>query len=409
MAKVLVLSTHDSHFGGHGWSIAQELKMAGHEVCFVCGFRTNEETTRFIYDVTKKFSLATLWWKILPYLTCAITGTRPNVHAFLSSHLFGVSARKILGKCCFAPEYILLPWTANFLTERAVYNLQRFSGAEIIFSFTDEAYLAACHYPADCDGWKTGCHHCPALRYNKWIATRTMRLKSKYWMDLRARIICSPYDAGLIKESPFLKNKKVTPVLSVPQVPYCYSKEDARRFFGIDTDDFVIFAGANSFKSRRKGMEILAKSMRIIADDVERGVVNSGRRITLLAVGNGVDAIDFDERINVVKMKFLLPEHFFKAFYACDLHVSPSLADSGPMMVNYAFACGRPVVAFPIGYAATLVKNGETGYLAKYGDEKDLANCILKIVNLDKSNLKKIGENCCLYLNSFISDNPFFL
>lgn len=409
MAKVLVLSTHDLHYGGHGWSIAEDLKKEGHEVCFVCGYKINKETDLFFYDTTNKISFAYLFWKVLPYFTCLMTGKRPDVHSFVSTHLFGVSARSILNKCCFVPDFILLPWTANFLREKTIFDLQKISGAEIIFSFTDEAYLASCHYPADCNLWKTGCHHCPALRYNKWMATRAMRLKSKYWTSLRARIICSPYDANLIKESPFLRNKQVIPVLSVPQIPYFCSKEEARAFWGINKEDFVIFAGANSFKGKRKGMPILAAAISIIADKIEKGLVNLDRKITLLVVGNGVDAIKFDERINIVKEKFLPSQHFFKAFYACDLHVSPSLADSGPMMVNYAFACRRPVVAFPIGYAATLVRNGETGFLAKYGSKEELADCILKTFSLGILGLDEMGNNCYRVLNAYKPSELFIL
>lgn len=407
MAKVLVLSTHDLHYGGHGWSIAEDLKKSGHEVCFVCEYKLNEDTKLYFYDATRRYSFASLFWKLLPYLTCLMTGKRPDIHSFVSTHLFGVSARKILSKCSFVPDYIILPWTANFVKEKTVYELQKISGAEIIFSFTDEAYLAACHYPADCDQWKTGCRQCPALRYNKWMASRAMRLKSAYWTDLRARIICSPYDADLIKDSPFLRNKIVIPILSVPQIPYLYSKEEARNYFGINKDDFVVFVGANSFKGRRKGMPILSSAMGIIADRIDKGLIESHKRITVLAVGNGTDALKFDPRLRIVKKDFLPLEHFFKAFFACDVHVSPSLADSGPMMVNYSFACRRPVIAFPIGYAATLVKNGRTGYLAEYGSENDLAECILKMYSLDNSSLDKMGDNCYDYLNTFKSHNAF--
>lgn len=407
MAKVLVLSTHDLHYGGHGWSIAEDLKKEGHEVCFVCGYKANKDTKLFFYDTTKRNSIAYWFWRFLPYLTCFMTGKRPDVHSFVSTHLFGVPARKILKKCSFVPDFIVLSWTANFLKEKTIYDLQRISGAELVFSFADEAYLASCHYVADCKRWKTGCYHCPALRYNKWLASRVMRLKSKYWTNLKARIVCSPYDADLIKESTFLKNKRVLPIVSVPQIPYFYSKDDARKFFGIDKDDFVLFVGANSFKGRRKGMSIFASAMSIVADYIEKGIVKSSKRVTLLAVGNGVDAVMFDPRINIIRKGFLPSEHFFKAYFACDVHLSPSLADSGPMMVNYAFACRRPVVAFPIGYAATLVKNGETGFLAKYGSRDDLADCILKIYNLDSSVLNEMGDRCYDYLNTFKSNNSF--
>ena len=409
MAKVLVLSTHDSHMRGHGWQTAESLKEKGHETCLVTLFKTSSDTENYFYDATKLYGFAALWKKMLPYLTCMFTGKRPDIHAFASTHLFGVSAKRILEKCPFKPDFIDLKWTDNFLKEETIADLQKLTGAEIIFSFVDEAYLAACHYPANCDKWKTGCHHCKALRINKWLATRCMRDRNKYWKDINGAVICSPHEDVLVKDSSFLKNKKIFLYVGVPTIPYYSPKEEARLFFGISNNDFVLFAGANSFKGKRKGMSVLADASRIIADKIEKGVIQEDRRITLLLIGNGVERVKFDKRLNIISRPFLTSEHFFKAYYACDIHVSPSLADSGPVMVNYSFACKRPVVAFPVGVASTLVKDGETGFLADYGNANDLADKIIDLYNMDKVSISEMGDHCLELLNSYKGiDAPFY-
>jgi glycosyltransferase involved in cell wall biosynthesis len=409
MAKILVLSTHDSHMQGHGWHTAELLKKQGHEVCLVTLFKTLSDTEHYFYDATKRFGFAAMWRKSLPYLTCLFTGKRPDIHAFASTHLFGVSAKRILAKCPFKPDFIDLKWTDNFLKDKTIYDLQKLTNAEIIFSFVDQAYLAACHYPASCDNWKTGCHHCKALRINKWLATRCMRTRSKYWSDIKGAVICSPHEDVLVKDNPFLKNKKVFLYVGVINAPYYLPKEEARQFFGINNNDFVLFAGANSFKGKRKGMSVFADASRIIADRIEKGLIQQDRRITLLLIGNGAGQVRFDNRLNIVSKPFLPSEHFFKAYYACDIHVSPSLADSGPMMVNYSFACKRPVVAFPIGVAATLIKDGETGFLAEYGNAIDLADKIISLYNRDKNSISDMGDHCLDLLNSYKGINdPFY-
>lgn len=409
MAKILVLSTHDSHLRGHGWYTEKLLKEQGHETCFIACFRRNADTSNFFYDATRRFGLATIWQRFLPYLTCLFAGKRPDVHAFASTHLFGVSAKKILEKCPFKPDFIYLKWTDNFLKEKTISDLQKQTGAEIIFFFVDEAYLAACHYPANCDKWKNGCHHCEALRINKWMASRCMRNRNKYWTDIEGAVICSPYEDELVRDSPFLNNKKVFLNVAITKVPYYSSKEDARKFFGIDDCDFVLFAGANSFKGKRKGMAVFADASKIIADRIEEGVLQQDRRITLLLIGNGAGRVKFDKRLNIISKQFLPSEHFFKAYYACDVHVSPTLADSGPIMVNYSFACKRPVVAFPVGIAATLVKDRETGFLAEYGSAIDLADKIICLYNMDKTSISDMGERCLAFLNSFKGTKEPFL
>lgn len=401
MANILVLSTHDSHLRGHGWYVAESLKKEGHDTCLVTYFKTLADTQYYFHDATKPYSFAVMWQKLLPYLTCLFTGKRPDIHAFSSTHLFGVSAKKILEKCPFMPDFIFLMWTDNLLQEKTISDLQKQTNAMIVFTFVDQAYLAACHYPANCVKWKNGCHNCEALRINKWLASRCMRNKNKYWADIKGAVVCSPHEDALVKDSSFLKNKKVFLTVGVPKIPYYLSKGEARKFFGISNNDFVIFAGANSFKGKRKGMSLLADASKIIAERIKNGVLQEDKRISFLLIGNGAERVKFDNRLNVIMKPFLPSEHFYKAYYACDVYASPSLADSGPVMVNYSFACKRPVIAFPIGIAATLVKDGKTGFLADYGSAMNLADKIIEFYQLDDDTITDMGEKCLDILNSY--------
>ena len=83
MAKILVLSSHDSHMRGHGWYSAELLKKEGHETCFIALFKRCSDTPNFFYDTTKRFSLAAIWQKLLPYITCMFTG---NALIYMHSH-----------------------------------------------------------------------------------------------------------------------------------------------------------------------------------------------------------------------------------------------------------------------------------------------------------------------------------
>jgi glycosyltransferase involved in cell wall biosynthesis len=60
---------------------------------------------------------------------------------------------------------------------------------------------------------------------------------------------------------------------------------------------------------------------------------------------------------------------------ACDVVARPSTADGFPTVVREALACGRPVVATPLGDVARLVSPG-CGYLVPAGDPSMLASAL---------------------------------
>jgi glycosyltransferase involved in cell wall biosynthesis len=66
-----------------------------------------------------------------------------------------------------------------------------------------------------------------------------------------------------------------------------------------------------------------------------------------------------------------------RAYQAADFFVSPSTNETGPMMAGEAMACGRPLIAYPIGIAPDLVEQGRNGTLVEpVGDVAALAAAI---------------------------------
>jgi D-inositol-3-phosphate glycosyltransferase len=66
-----------------------------------------------------------------------------------------------------------------------------------------------------------------------------------------------------------------------------------------------------------------------------------------------------------------------RAYQAADFFVSPSTNETGPMMAGEAMACGRPLIAYPIGIAPDLVVPGLNGTLVEpVGDVAALALAI---------------------------------
>lgn len=88
----------------------------------------------------------------------------------------------------------------------------------------------------------------------------------------------------------------------------------------------------------------------------------------------------------------------------CDLLVLPSFYEAFGLPIVEAMAQGKPVIASGTVGAKSLIKHGETGFLVKIGDSKDLADAILKFV--DNPQLKyEMGAKALKYASKFRMDN----
>ena len=73
-------------------------------------------------------------------------------------------------------------------------------------------------------------------------------------------------------------------------------------------------------------------------------------------------------------------EDVLARYAACDLFVAPSRYESFGLIFVEAMAFGKPVVAFDVGGAAEIVRNGVDGWLARDGDADDLTACVARLV-----------------------------
>jgi glycosyltransferase involved in cell wall biosynthesis len=77
-----------------------------------------------------------------------------------------------------------------------------------------------------------------------------------------------------------------------------------------------------------------------------------------------------------------------RAYQAADFFVSPSTNETGPMMAGEAMACGRPLIAYPIGIAPDLIEQGRNGTLAEpVGDVAALAAALREYAEMPAAEL----------------------
>lgn len=393
--KVLLLSTHDSHLGGHAWAEMQQYDKDKYDTKLVTLYSLTGSKE---YAIIANYSLyrnLDLLLRIIANMVAfgRIRRISREKYCYFRYNYFPISAKRILRKYNNGnPDAIVLHWCDGFISPKLLYNLYKLTGATIHICFTDEHALGGgCHYPCDCKEYESGCKSCPALLTNKKVAAKFLERKLRYFSLFPKVVIANGYCIEKAKQSRIFKYR-TSYIHEFSGVTLSHKPDyiESRERYNISNSDFVIMFGALNMNEERKGLHILFKALEIVSERLNV-------KITALVPGQ----IEYDftklKNINVHLLGVLQFDDLCKAYAASNVYVSPSLADSGPIMVKYAIACGVPVVSFPIGNALDFVKHKQTGYLAKYADPEDIANGIMFF--WENRQYSEDFRNNCLRLN----------
>ena len=77
---------------------------------------------------------------------------------------------------------------------------------------------------------------------------------------------------------------------------------------------------------------------------------------------------------------------------ACDAFVMPSAWEGGPLVLLEAAACGRPMIATRVGVAPEVVVSGENGFLVASGTPAELADGMMRLMELGPNRLDEMGR-----------------
>jgi glycosyltransferase involved in cell wall biosynthesis len=140
--------------------------------------------------------------------------------------------------------------------------------------------------------------------------------------------------------------------------------------YGLEENNYILFVGRLSvLKGVQFAIEAF-KSIRTEHPTLKMAIVGKGdfeKRLRRAAAGVG--NIVFVGYVSSLKIRKTLYENSL-------LVVVPSLYEAFPMVALEAMACGRAIVASRVGDIPLLVRNGESGFLARPGDSKDLKRLI---------------------------------
>lgn len=308
--------------------------------------------------------------------------------------------RKLLNKADFIPQIIVILFAKDFINIKNIYELYQKTNSPVLWVMFDMAPLTGgCHYAWDCEGYKKSCGNCPGLfSANPFdITYRNLVYKKSFIDKTDIQIIAgSEWQYRQAEDSSLFKDKIIHKILiSVdPAVFKPGDKLEIRTKLGIPPDKKVIFFGALGLNSARKGMKYLLESLTILKEMIKPDD-EIGNKIFLLTAGYGFEKIKGYLPFEFKNLGLLDNTYGIASCYqAADIFICPSIEDSGPTMINQSLMCGTPVVAFKMGVASDLVKTGETGYLARIKDSKDLAQGVFNTLMLNRADFDKLSENC---------------
>ena len=362
MTSVLHISTSDSE-GGSARSarrVHDGLRRLGHRSHMLVGTKSTEDSDvdtvhgggagrvadRIAEETTKRLALQYLWYP---------SGRRVLAHPWLRE----------------ADIVQLYNTHGGYFSHRLLPDLAR--RAQIVWRLSDMwAMTGHCAYAGPCEGWRSGCGHCPDLATYPPLARDTTamlwRMKRRLCAASQPVIVApSRWIETLARAAPVFEGCRVVRIGNGVErrIFRPMPKPAAREILGLPVDETIVLFSAHVLDgNERKGVGAAMDALRRLGS-------RPGLRVVLLGLGGESWEGAIPQPIS--RLGFVRDERLLAAAYAAaDIALAPATVENLPNSVLEAMACGVPTVAFDAGGIAELVRHGETGFLAAPGTQEGL-------------------------------------
>lgn len=274
----------------------------------------------------------------------------------------------------------------------------------VVWTLRDmQSITGHCAHSFDCDKWETGCGNCPNLLVYPPIEKDTTNL---LW-NIKKEIYASSF-LNIVCPSNWLKQKVEKSILKNQNISLIYNGVDstvfrpipkgiAREKLNLPKDKIIfLFVADGGRNNYWKGGSYLEEVYKYFNNKPEILFINLGGADTGYAKDNWLNTPYTEDESQIALY-----------YAAADLFIYPSLADTCPLVVLEAQACGTPVVAFRTGGIPELIKHGTTGYIAEYKNTRDFICGILFFLN-DATKLKIAQSDSSKHISdSFTHEKTF--
>lgn len=261
-----------------------------------------------------------------------------------------------------------------------------------------------CHHSLACRKYMTHCGKCPMARNRKGSIT-TKDLSYIQFEEKLKRL--KPYNnlhfltpskwlADCVEKSSLFGNHDVTVCRNVLDTDIFKprDKQMSRRRLGLPLEKKLILFGADNYGSPYKGWKYLKEAL---SGSIE------GAECVLYGICN--TDIQSQVKIKVNQMGHISDiDMLIDLYNACDVFVTPSIADNFPNVILEAMACGLPCVGFNVCGIPELIHHRITGYVSKEKSSADLLNGIDWVLNVaDYGALKMASRQWVIENASYLS------
>lgn len=224
---------------------------------------------------------------------------------------------------------------------------------------------------ANCDKWKTGCHHCPQPRIYPPMYIDTSKkmyeLKKKWFCGIENMTIVTPSQwlGDLVKQS-YLKDYPVKVInnginLSV----FKPTESDFRAKYGLQ--DKKILLGVASSWGKGKGIDVFVELVKRL---------DNSYRIVLVGLDRALMP-ELPENIITIK-RTENQTQLAEIYTTADLFVNPTREDTYPTVNMEALACGTPVLTFRTGGSPEIIDES-CGSVVDVNDVDSMEREIIRI------------------------------
>ncbi|MDR2409143.1 MAG: glycosyltransferase [Bacteroidales bacterium] len=407
--NILILSSVSPYVSTNiGLDIMQSLEKAGHGVDFLTKFKFENMLPNMfsVFDYFEPMALTSRIKKKFPFLERihkpSLRKKKPHKQVLFDlDYMFPpVDAISILKKINKNYDIIITSFWHHMITAKTLKEVYTKIHVPIYILAADMLPMTGgCFYFADCLNFLNFCGNCPSLdssnRYD--LTYKNMIYKKDVYQTIDYYLIGNSWVCNWAQQNPLFDQSKIKKIIGIINentfIPG--NKIEIRRVFNISPGKkIILFAGSQSFKEKRKGFDILIKSINIFASGL---TVKQKEGLLLLIAGKVDSDIQKYFNIDIYCPGYLSTELLSAAYSAADCYLSTTVEDAGPLMVCQALMCGTPVVAFEVGVAIDIVITGVTGYKAKCYDIDDYINGIKEIYNYTDNEKKYISDNCRKY------------
>ena len=278
-----------------------------------------------------------------------------------------------------------------------LFNYLKNNHIKVIWTLHDcFAFTGGCMYFdfANCDKWKTECHHCPKKKEFSWFFDRS---KSSFYkkkellkgLDLTL-VTPSNWLADLVKQS-FLKDYEVKVINNgIDLTKFKPVVSNFQKEYDIGDKKVLLFSSFNL--DERKGIRDIIKLSQMIDHD----------KYVMVLVGHIEDKYlsEIDKR-TILITQTKNQQELKNIYNAATFFINTTYEDNYPTTHMEALACGVPVVTYRTG-GSTEMLDESCSYVIEKGDVDGLLK-LLNTVDLDKS----MKANCIEKSKAFDSNECF--